>query len=302
MSTSSVIEIEDVSKNYGPVQALSHLNLAVGAGEMFGFLGPNGTGKTTTIRLLTGFLKPSEGRIRVFNMDPWREAVEVKRRIGFIPDLTALYEGMTGHELLMYLGRLQKRDAGGGWKPICDRLELSQDALRRKIKGYSHGMKQKLAIVQALQHKPELLVLDEPTQGLDPLSQKSFFALLQDAQAGGTTVLFSSHILWEVEQSCERVGIIRQGTLVAVEQVRELQRRRVRSMELSFRSDPPDDLDLPGVEVLERDGTRWRLAIRGDVNPVVRALARYDLDDLVFERPHLEDIFMDYYRAEAADS
>lgn len=296
MNSSPVIQIEDVSKTYGPVQALSHLDLAVSSGEIFGFLGPNGAGKTTTIRLLTGFLKPASGRMAVFGLDAWHDTVAVKGRLGFLPDISALYEGMTGEELLGYLGKLQSGTSPTRRQELCDRLELSQSALRRKIKGYSHGMKRKLAIVQAMQHDPDLLIMDEPTQGLDPLIQQAFFALLRESQARGSTVFFSSHILSEVEQLCQRVGIIRQGTLVAVEDVRELQRNKVRTMEVEFRGTPPDSLQVPEVEVLSHNGPRWRLAIRGDINPVLRALSQYDLEDLVFAQAHLEDIFLDYYR------
>ena len=185
---------------------------------------------------------------------------------------------------------------------MCDRLELSQAALRRKIKGYSHGMKQKLAIVQALQHDPQLLIMDEPTLGLDPLTQQAFFTLLREAQGRGSTIFFSSHILSEVEQLCHRVGIIRQGSLVAVEEVQALRRHQVRSMEVEFRGRPPDDLAVPGAEILARDGSRWKLAIHGDINPVLRALSGYELEDIVFEHPRLEDVFLEYYRDEVGQS
>lgn len=296
-----VIWIDNVSKSYGHVKALSSLDLSVFPGEIFGFLGPNGAGKTTAIRVLMGFLRPTQGIARVFDADPWRKPKEVKARIGFLPDASALYDGMTGKDFLNYLAGLHSRPAARR-EELCDRLELSHSDLQRNVKGYSHGMRRKLGIVQSMQHDPDLLIMDEPTQGLDPLTQQTFFVILREAQARGCTIFFSSHVLSEVEELCERVGIIRQGTLVAVEQVRELRRRKVRTMEVEFKGQPPAGLQVEGVEILAR-GDRWlRLAIRGDINPVLRVLAGHDLEDLVFESPHLEDIFLDYYRDESAAS
>jgi len=292
---SSVIQIEDVSKRYGNVQALRGINLAVSSGELFGFLGPNGAGKTTIIRVIMGFLKADSGRVRVFGMDPWKEPQKTKSRIGFLPDGSRLYEGMTGHAFLDYMAGLHTSPATMR-EELCDRLEIGRRDLSRKIKGYSHGMKRKLGIIQAVQHDPDLLILDEPTQGLDPLTQKSFSEILRELKDKGTTIFFSSHILSEVEQLCERVGIIRNGSLAAVEKVNDLQGRKVRIMEIVFRGPPPTDISLQGVEILDRNDRSWRLVVRGDVNPVLQKIAQYELEDLIFERPPLEDIFLDYYR------
>ena len=302
MGDSAVIQTRDVSKDYGSVSAVVRLNLAVSSGEIFGFLGPNGAGKTTAIRMLTGFLRPTAGEIRVFGLDPWTEGVALKARLGFLPDDPSLYNGMKGEELLEYLGRLAPRYSRVRRRELCERLELAESVLRRRIKEYSHGMKQKLAIVQAMQHDPDLLIMDEPTTALDPLTQKAFFALLREATVRGCTVFFSSHVLSEVEQLCERVGIVREGSLVAVEEVDNLRRLKVRSMEVTFKGTPPDDLSVPGVEVISRNGRRWKLAVREDINPVIRALAGYELDDLVFEQPSLEDVFLDYYREDRESS
>ena len=285
-----------MGKDYGTVRAVARLSLSVPKGEIFGFLGPNGAGKTTTIRMLTGFLRPTQGEIRVFGMDPWTDGVRLKERLGFLPDDPSLYPGLKGEELLDYLGRLSSRDTRVRRHEVCERLELADSSLSRKIKEYSHGMKQKLAIVQAMQHEPDLLIMDEPTTALDPLAQQAFFALLREATAGGCTVFFSSHVLSEVEQLCKRVGIIREGSLVAVEEVGTLRQLRVRSMEVTFKNSPPEDLRVPGVEVISRNGRRLKLSIRDDINPIIRALAAYDVDDLVFEQPSLEDVFFDYYR------
>jgi len=297
MSDAAVIQMRDVSKDYGAVRAVAGLNLSVSKGEIFGFLGPNGAGKTTAIRLLTGFICPTEGEIRVFGLDPWTDGVRLKQRLGFLPDDPSLYPGLRGEELLDYLGRLSSRDTRVRRRELCERFELARTMLRRKIREYSHGMKQKLAIVQAMQHEPDLLIMDEPTTALDPLAQQAFFALLREATAGGCTVFFSSHVLSEAEQLCERVGIIREGSLVAVEEVESLQRRKVRFMEVAFKGTPPDDISVPGVKTISRNGLRWKLSVRDDINPVIRALARYDLEDIVFDQPSLEDIFLEYYSA-----
>ena len=294
----AVIEIAGLTKYYGDVLAVLGLDLEVMEGEIFGFLGPNGAGKTTTIRILTGFLSPTSGRARVFGLDCWDDTIGVKRRIGFLPDAPNLYRNLTGLELLDYLLRLQKVAQPVLRQSLCDRLELSQTDLRRKIKGYSHGMHQKLAIVQAVQHDPELLIMDEPTDALDPLVQQSLFEFLMDFQSHGRTVFFSSHNLAEVERLCSRVAIIRGGTLVAVEEVQELRKSKLRQMEVTLANDIPDGvLTLPGVTSLQRDGRRLRFMVKGDINPVLRELARLDVEDMVFEQAHLEDVFFDYYRA-----
>ena len=294
----AVIEARALTKHYGQVLAVRSLDLEVQEGEIFGFLGPNGAGKTTTIRILTGFIRATGGGARVLGMDCWTETIGVKARIGFLPDAPSLYRNLSGLELLDYLATLQGRESLLRQR-MCDSLELSRADLRRKIKGYSHGMVQKLAIIQATQHDPDLLIMDEPTESLDPLVQQAFFEVLQEFHARGRTIFFSSHNLPEVEHLCSRVAIIREGELVAVEEVRELRRRKRRVMEVLVAGDVPDGaLNLPGVVSLERDGRRMRFTVRGDINPVVRALARLDLEDVVFEEPHLEDIFMDYYRTQ----
>lgn len=298
MSEAVVIQTGGLSKSYGRVRALAPMDLEVDHGEVFGFLGPNGAGKTTTIRLLTGFIRPSNGMARVFGLDAWRESVKIKRRLGLLPDISGLNESAVGEEFLDYLADLQgqppvKREE------VLERLELPHSALRRRIKTYSHGMRRKLALVQAFQHDPDLLILDEPTSGLDPLMQQAFFGIVEDLRERGKTVFMSSHIISEVERLCDRVGIVRGGELVAVERVETLRRRRVRQMEVVFAGDPPEiGHQLPSVVSMERDGRTWRLVVRGDINPLLRELARLDLADLVFEQARLEDVFLDYYRDE----
>jgi ABC-2 type transport system ATP-binding protein len=298
-----VIEIDSLSKRYGAVEAVRRLDLSVGEGEIFGFLGPNGAGKTTTIRVLTGFLRPTDGRASVFGLDSWADSLGIKERIGFLPDAPRLYDGLSGREFLDYMTSLQNSGRPVLRQHLCDGLELDGATLQRQIKGYSHGMRQKLAIAQSMQHDPDLVIMDEPTEALDPLAQQSVFELLLEFKSRGRTVFFSSHNLPEVERLCDRVGIIRDGTLVAVEAVSDLRSRELRQLEVVLAGEPPDgDLALPGVVSLQREGRRMRFVVRGDINPLVRELARLDLEDLVLEPPHLDDVFMEYYRPDTEEN
>ena len=204
-----------------PIRALESLDIAVREGEVFGFLGPNGSGKSTTIRLLLGFLHPTTGRARVLGLDTVRDSVTIRSRLGYLPSGIALYDTLTGEQLLDYLGDLSGRPASRRVE-LCERLELSEHTLKRLVRDYSRGMRQKVGIVQALQHDPELAILDEPTEGLDPLMQRAFYEILDTLKAEGRTIFFSSHVLSEVERICDRVAIVREGRLVALEETARL--------------------------------------------------------------------------------
>ncbi len=295
-SLTAVIQTQNLTKQFGEIRAVDDVNLAIEEGEVFGFLGPNGAGKTTTIRVLTGFLKATSGSATVFGLDCWNESVQVKTRLGFLPDSSALYQNLQGAELLDYLGRLQNGDNPALRSELCERLELSQRDLGRPIRGYSRGMRQKVAIVQAFQHDPDVLILDEPTEGLDPLMQRAVIQLVLDFKARGRTIFMSSHILPEVERLCQRVAIIRRGEIVALSEVEQLRQETVRRMEVVLAEEAPaPNLDVPGVLSVEREGRTLRLMVRGDINPVLRELAGVEIEDMVFERARLEDIFMGYY-------
>ena len=270
--------------------------MSVEEGEIFGFLGPNGAGKTTTIRILTGFIRTQGGDARVLGLDAWRNVVEVKRRTGFLPDLISFGAGFTGRAFLDYIARL--RGFSGPpprQRELLDRLELPDAALDRRIKGYSTGMAKKLALVQAMQHDPELLIMDEPTEALDPLMRQVLFDVLRELRARGVTVFMSSHVLSDVEEICERVALIRDGRIVSAGSVDGLREGRSRTMVVEFRDPPDGDVEVPGARVISRNGATLRLAVSGDVNDVLRALARYDLADLVYERLSLEALFLDFY-------
>jgi ABC-2 type transport system ATP-binding protein len=290
----AAISTTNLTKRYGAVTALAGIDLVVPAGVTYGFLGPNGAGKTTTIRLLMGFIQATSGVARIWGHDCWHDGVHARTDLGFLVPAEALYPDMTGQALLDYMATLSGKPPA--LRPLLlDALELGRDALNRRLHTYSKGMKQKLALTAAIQTNPRLLVLDEPTDGLDPLIQRSFEGVLRQLRDQGTTVFMSSHDLAEVERTCQRVAIIRDGQIVAEEAIDDLKRRNQRVAEVTF--EPPPGLDLlPGAEILERDGGRVVIALAGSVIPLLRFLAgRDDVIDLLLSPPRLEDIFLGYY-------
>jgi ABC-2 type transport system ATP-binding protein len=295
-SDASAISTTNLTKRYGAVTALAGIDLVVPRGVTYGFLGPNGAGKTTTIRLLMGFIRATSGAARIWGHDCWHDGVRARADLGFLVPADALYPDMTGQALLDYMAALS------GKPPVLrhlllDALELGQDALNRRLNTYSKGMKQKLALTAAIQTNPALLVLDEPTDGLDPLIQRSFEGVLRELRDQGATVFMSSHDLAEVERTCQRVAIIRDGHIVAEEAIDDLKRRHRRLAEVTFGGEPPSGLDLiSGIEVLERDRGRVVLALGGSVTALLHFLAgRDDVVDLLLSPPRLEDIFLGYY-------
>ncbi len=297
------IETHGLTKRYGrhgEIAALTDLDLAVSPGAIFGFLGPNGAGKTTAIRILLGFIRPSGGQARIFGRDTWRDGVRARRDLGFLVTPDAFYPDMSGIAQLDYLARLS------GQPPVLrehfrEALELGADALERRIGSYSKGMRQKLALIAAFQHDPALLILDEPTDGLDPLIQRSFEELLRELQRRGRMIFMSSHDLAEVERTCERVAVVRDGRLVAESTVADLKRRARRVAEITFAATVPDALaTLPGVGRITRDGQRVSLVVEGDVNPLLALLAAHQVVDLSIAPPRLEDVFMAFYDTGAA--
>jgi ABC-2 type transport system ATP-binding protein len=295
MTDRLAVRIEGLRKSYGRVRALHGVDLEVHQGEIFGFLGPNGAGKTTTIRCMLDLIRPDGGRIEIFGLDPQKEAVAVRRRIGYLPGELRLEEGFTVESQLSLLSRLRgKRLDRDTLRPLAQRLDLDP---RTPVRNLSKGNKQKVGVVQALMHRADLLVLDEPTFGLDPLVQHEVLRLLKEARDSGATVFFSSHILSEVEEVAERVAIIRQGVVVEVSQIADLLRRSLRRVHIRFRQ-PVDVAPLRsvrGVKSLREDGTSLHLEIEGEMEGLIRALAPLPLRDLETERPTLEEIFLAYY-------
>jgi ABC-2 type transport system ATP-binding protein len=291
---SPAVQTVGLTKHYGSIRALEGLSLEVRRGEVFGFLGPNGAGKSTMIRILLGFLHPSAGEAAVLGLDAARESVEIRRRIGYLPGGIELYDGMTGSAALDYLGDLQGRPSVRR-EELCERLQMPASVLRRRIRDYSRGMRQKMGVIQALQHDPELAILDEPTEGLDPLMQQAFYALLDDLRAAGRTVFMSSHILSEVERVCDRVAIIRTGHLMALHRVEDLLARRKRRVQLRWRGAAPDLAGIPGLADVTVQGDLISASLLGDVAPFVRAIASPSLIDLTIEPARLEEAFLEYY-------
>lgn len=276
------------------VRALDSLDVSVREGEIFGFLGPNGAGKSTTIRLLLGYLHPTAGTGQVLGFDIVRESVAIRRRIGYLPSGISLDDSLTGAQLLDYLAELTGRPAIRR-KELCDRLELSSGTLRRLVRDYSRGMRQKIGIVQALQHDPELMILDEPTEGLDPLMQRAFYSILDALKAEGKTIFFSSHVLSEVERVCDRVAIIRRGRLVATEEIAVLLAGRKRIVDMRLAGAPPRLDGVAGVSAVTIVDGRLTCHVQGDVGPFLAAIVGASIVDLTIESARLEEAFLEFY-------
>ena len=294
----SVIRTEKLTKSYGSHRGIVDVDLAVEKGEVFGFLGPNGAGKTTTIRVLLDLIRPSSGKAYVFDIESSADPAAIHRRLGYLPGEFTLYDRLTGRQTLEYFGNLR-----GGVDPVyqaslIERLNLDPS---RRFREYSKGNKQKVGLVAALQHRPELLILDEPTAGLDPLVQQTFFSLLREAVAEERTVFLSSHILSEAERSCDRVAIIREGRIVRVDRVDALRDLAHHQVELRFAGDPPaaDFATIAGVSDVQVEGHLLRLRIFGAITPVVQAAARLGVTDFLSREPSLEETFLAQYGSEA---
>ena len=290
----AVISAHGLTKHYGSVRALTDLSLDVRRGEIFGFLGPNGAGKSTFIRTLLGFLHATRGTATVLGHDIATDSVEIRRSTGYLPGGIALYDSLSGEQVLDYLVELQDTEPRRRAE-LCERLELPASVLRRRVRDYSRGMRQKIGVVQALQHDPEVAILDEPTEGLDPLMQHAFYRILDDLRGEGKTVFFSSHVLSEVERLCDRVAIIRAGHLMAVHDVTELLERRKRRVMLRWRGAAPDPATLPGLADVVIDGDRISGTLSGEIAGFVRSIASPNLEDLIIEPASLEEAFLEYY-------
>jgi ABC-2 type transport system ATP-binding protein len=290
------IALEHLTKRYGSRRGIEDVTLTVGAGEVFGFLGPNGAGKTTTIRTMLDLLRPTAGRATVLGLDAHDDAVEIHRRVGYLPGDFSAYRRMTGRRYLRYLADLRGTPPSA-FETLASKLSCDLDP---PISSLSHGNVQKLGLIQALMHDPELLILDEPTQGLDPLVQHVFHGIVRERATAGRTVFLSSHVLPEVERTCDRVGIIGEGRLLAVEDVGQLRAKAVRTVEFHF-ADQVDEAafaDLPGVSDLVVHGDVLRCTVRGPMDALVKAAARFEVVDLQSQQPGLEDLFLHYYREE----
>ena len=289
-----VIAAEALEKTYGRTRALAGLDLEVRPGEVFGFLGVNGAGKTTTIRILLDLIRPSAGSVRVLGLDPRHDGVELRRRLGYLEGDFVVDGRQSGHELLTYLGHLRGGVPAARISGLADRLRLD---LGRPIGTLSKGNRQKVGLVQAFMHDPELLVLDEPTAGLDPFLQQEFTTMAREVVAEGRTVFMSSHVMSEVEKTSDRVGLLREGVLASVDTVESLRASATRRVEVVLGAAVPADTftGVPGVSDVHVDGSLVRCRLDGPADALVKALAAHEVLSLTSEEPDLEEVFFDRY-------
>ncbi len=292
--TEAAIRIQDLTKFYGPHRGIEGLDLEIQRGEVFGFLGPNGAGKTTTIRLLLDLLRPTRGGASILGLDCRRDSKRVRRRIGYLPSEFTLYENLAGRQLLSFLGALR---GGTDWsrvESLAGRLGCDLD---RPIRALSHGNKQKLAVIQTFMDRAPILILDEPTTGLDPLVQQEFFGLLDEARRSGGTVFLSSHNLSEVEKVCDRVASVREGRLAAVDEIAALRHRALRIVEIVCERSPARSVfeELAGLSEVSVEGRVLRCRVQGSLGKLVAAATPYGIVDILSREPGLEELFLALY-------
>jgi ABC-2 type transport system ATP-binding protein len=292
----AVIQTERLTKSYGPHRGITELDLDVREGEIFGFLGPNGAGKTTTMRVLLDLIRPTSGRAEVFGIDTTADPVAIHRRIGYLPGEFDLYDRLTGAQTIEYFGNLRGGVDAGYVAELIERLDLDPS---RRFKEYSKGNKQKVGLIVALQHRPDLLILDEPTAGLDPLVQQTFFGIVREARAEGRSVFLSSHIIDEVDRTCDRVAIIREGRLVQVDSIEAIRRLAFHHVELVFATPAAPAIfeSIDSVSAVEPDGNTIKMRVNGPIGSVIAAAAPHGLVDVVSREPNLEDVFLAQYGA-----
>lgn len=296
--TDAAIETEKLTKYYGAARGIVDLDLRVEAEEVFGFLGPNGSGKTTTIRLLMDLIRPTSGRARIFGNDARADSVAIKAMVGYLPGELALWNNLTGRQILTYLGNLRGGVDNGVIDSIAERLQLD---LSKKFREYSRGNKLKVGVAQAFMHRPRLLILDEPTSGLDPLNQQEFFRMVSEAREGGATVFLSSHVLSEVEHTCDRVGIIREGRMVRIGSVREVVAEKLFHVTLALGVPATGDIAqafaaLPSVSQVSATDHTLQFIVHGSVDPVLKKASDYPVVSLTSHEPTLEEAFLAYYK------
>ena len=289
------ISTRGLTKDYGSSRGVFDLDLDVDEGEVFGYLGPNGAGKSTTIRMLMGMIHPNAGSASVFGLDCQRQAVEVKKLVGYVPGELPQFGGLRGSEIVAYMAGLRGGVDDALVAAICKRFELN---LGQRFREYSRGTKQKLAILLGFMHRPRLLILDEPTGGLDPLNQQEFYNMCRETKEAGATVFLSSHILSEVEHISDRVGIIRAGRLIKTAKLHELHEIRVHEVEIEFGGSPPLDAIrvAPDVDHVEAQDHRVRCTVHGSFAPLMSAIAGSEVVKLTSHEPSLEEVFLTYYR------
>jgi ABC-2 type transport system ATP-binding protein len=288
----SVIQVDHLTKYYGKARGIIDVSFHVDEGEIFGFIGPNGAGKSTTIRLLLSLIYPTSGSGTIFGKDCIQYGPELRQDIGYLPSEVFYYDRMKVIDLLKYSASFYNQDCTQRMNELAELMELEMD---RRIEDLSYGNRKKVGIVQGLLHQPKLLFLDEPTAGLDPLMQRKFFQLIREENQRGVTVFFSSHILGEVQRMCSRVGIIKEGKIIEIADIRTLQHNNYKKVWVETTEVEPKYFELPGVTNLEQHNGTVRFFYKGDINKVIGKISALSVSDLAIEEPTLEEIFMHYY-------
>tara|TARA_B100001750_G_scaffold242899_1_gene257127 strand:+ start:328 stop:1233 length:906 start_codon:yes stop_codon:yes gene_type:complete len=294
MVNTTPIKITGLSKYYGKSRGIVDLNLEVLQGEILGYLGPNGAGKTTTMRILMDFIRASEGTAQIFGMDSHKDSLNIRRNIGYLSTSPVLYENLTGREFLTYCMNIKGQDETTPFIELAERLNCDLD---KKIDTLSHGNKQKIAIIRALAHKPQLVIMDEPTTGLDPLVQNEFESIIRGMAADGCTILFSSHVLSEVENICDRIAIIGNGQLITMEDVSDLKSKQTRILTVTFADNVEAQTfgSIPGIKNVDIVNNQLSFEISGPIDSIIKAIAKYKVLDIKIDEPDLEEIFLSYY-------
>jgi ABC-2 type transport system ATP-binding protein len=290
----TVIETKDLTKFYGKNRGIKDVNITVRKGDIFGFLGPNGAGKSTTIRTLLDFIRPSSGSATILGMDCQKDSLAIRRRTGYVPGDANLYGHMTGWKYLEYIGGIRGRYDAASAKKYAERFEIRLD---RRLREYSSGMRQKVILIQALMNDPDLVIMDEPTKGLDPLVQQIFMDVVREEAANGKTIFMSSHVLSEVEKVCNRVAIIKEGVIVAEEDMESLKHKAGKVVEVKFRGAKPEPFSISGIGNVAQLNGYYRMTAAGDIRNILHDLASYDIEDVNIHSMTLDDIFMQYYTA-----
>lgn len=286
--------VNNLTKNYGKNRGIKNISLNLEPGEVFGFLGPNGAGKSTTIKTILNLLAPSSGEIKIFGLDSVKFSTQIKQQIGYLAGEFSVYENLTGEQLLTYLGSFNQNFK---WQNVEELAKQFDAELNKKISDLSKGNKQKLGLIQAFMHQPKLLILDEPTSGLDPIMQEEFFKLIQVARENGTTIFFSSHNIFEVQRVANRAGFIRNGQLIAVEDINNLHKIGLHKLEVHFAKSVSEVKfrGIKNVDVVKADSNVIKFTVKGSINLLIKKLAEFDVISMNFQETNLEEIFLNYY-------
>lgn len=288
----AIIETKNLTKSYGNSRGIIDVNLTVEEGEIFGFIGPNGAGKSTTIRTLLSLIKKTSGEAKIFGLDCEKDKVEILKEVGYLPSEVFYYDNMKARDLLNYSASFYNKDCSEKIKELSEALELD---LNKKIEDMSLGNKKKVGIVQGLLHSPKLIILDEPTSGLDPLMQKKFFDIIKKENERGATVLFSSHILSEVQKICDRVAIIKEGRIIKTEKISDLKQSAYKKVFFNVSGEVPKELNISGAKNIEINGQNISFLYKGNINLLLEEIGKFKLTNIDITEPSLEEVFMHYY-------